>query len=139
MTRRSEADPLSTRLTAALDAEDQGLVCAYLFGSAARGEERAGGDVDVGVLFADAPSRTVAGLHLDLADRLNGALGGRRVDLVVLSRAPVDLVHRVLRDAVLLLERNRSARIRFEVRARNGYFDLLPSQCEYRRAGGAAR
>jgi hypothetical protein len=121
------------KLTDALHGEESGLVCAYLFGSAARGEDRPGSDLDVAVLFRDDPPRTLAGLHLDLADRLTGALGGRRVDLVVLNRAPVDLVHRVLRDGVLLLERDRSARIRFEVRARNEYFDLLPHLERYRR------
>jgi len=45
----------------------------------------------------------------------------------------VDLVHRVLRDSLLLAERDRSARIRFEVRSRNEYFDLLPFLRRYRR------
>jgi hypothetical protein len=48
----------------------------------------------------------------------------------------VDLAHRVLRDGLLLLERDRSARIRFEVRARNEYFDLLPHLRRYRRKAG---
>jgi len=52
---------------------------------------------------------------------------------VVLNRAPVDLVHRVLRDGILLLDRDPSGRIRFEVRARNEYFDLLPHLRRYRR------
>lgn len=121
------------------DNEDLGLVCAYLFGSVARGDDGPGSDVDVAALFREDPPRTLAWLHLDLADRLTGALGGRRVDLVVLNRAPVDLVHRVLRDGVLLLERDRSMRIGFEVRARNDYFDLLPHLRRYRRAGAELR
>jgi hypothetical protein len=125
--------PVVETLTEALHGEDGGLLCAYLFGSAARGEERPDSDLDLAVLFRDDPPRTLAGLHLDLADRLSGVLDGRRIDLVVLNRAPVDLVHRVLRDGVLLLERDRSARIRFEVRARNEYFDLLPHLERYRR------
>ena len=130
----SPADPaLSASLARALGTEDSGLACAYLFGSVARGEDRPDSDVDVAVLFRADPPRTLAGLHLDLADRLTAALGGRRVDLVVLNRAPVDLVHRVLRDGELVLERDRSARIRFEVRARNEYFDLLPYLEAYRR------
>ena len=120
-------------LAEALGDGNQELVCAYLFGSVARGEDQPGSDVDVAVLFREDPPRMLAGLHLDLADRLTGLLGGRHVDLVVLNRAPVDLVHRVLRDGVLLLERDRSARIRFEVRARNEYFDLLPHLHRYRR------
>jgi predicted nucleotidyltransferase len=114
------------------------LVCAYLFGSTARGQTRAGSDLDIAVLFASDPPHTLAGLHLDLADDLSAATR-RPVDLVVLNRAPVDLIHRVLRDGILLLDRDPSARIRFEVRARNDYFDLLPYLQHYRRTPPEAR
>jgi len=40
----------------------------------------------------------------------------------------------VLRNGVPVCERDRSARIRFEVQAHNAYFDLLPYLREYRRA-----
>jgi len=33
----------------------------------------------------------------------------------------VDLIHRVLRDGILVYEQDRSRRIRFEVQARNAY------------------
>jgi predicted nucleotidyltransferase len=89
-------------------------------------------DVDIALLFERDPPRTLEGLQLDLADELSGALG-RPVDLVVLNRAPPDLIHRVLKDGTLLLDRNRGARIRFEVRARNAYFDVLPHLRRYRR------
>ena len=59
---------------------------------------------------------------------------GRPLDLVVLNRARVELIHRVLRDGILIHDRNPSARICFEVKARNEYFDLLPYLRQYRRA-----
>jgi hypothetical protein len=40
----------------------------------------------------------------------------------------------VLRDDCLLLERDASARVRFEVRVRSRYFDVKPYLDEYRRA-----
>jgi len=52
---------------------------------------------------------------------------------VVLNDAPVDLVHRVLRDGRLVVERDRPARIRFEVRARREFLDLRPVLLHYRR------
>ena len=122
-------------LRKALAKGPEGLVCAYLFGSHARGSATPRSDVDVAVLFEQDPPRTLAGLHLGLADDLTGAVG-RLVDLVVLNRAPVDLIHRVLRDSLLLLDLDPSARIRFEVRARNQYFDLLPHLQRYRRTEG---
>jgi hypothetical protein len=127
-----DREAVIAHLTAALTALDRGLAAAWLFGSAARGEARPGSDVDVAVLLRDDPEPTLAGLRADLADSLTEALG-RPVDLVVLNGAPVDLVHRVLRDGVLLLDRDPSRRIAFEVRSRNAYFDLLPYLREYRR------
>lgn len=58
------------------------------------------------------------------------------MDLVVLNRAPVDLIHRVLRDGLLLLDFHPGARTRFEVQARNEYSDLLPHLRRYRRMEG---
>ena len=119
------------RLRAALEAAPEALVCAYLFGSRARGTARADSDLDVAVLFERDPPRDIFGLHTDLALRL-GEAAGLPVDLVILNRASPDLVHRVLRDGILLLERSRSRRIAFEVRSRNQYFDLLPHLRRYR-------
>lgn len=116
----------------ALAAEQNGPCCAWLFGSRARGSAGPDSDLDLAVLFDEDPPATLAGLHLDLADRLTGLVGWP-VDLLVLNRAPVDLCYRVLRDGVLLHEGDRGRRIRFEVRVRNEYFDLLPYLQLYRR------
>ena len=113
-------------------ADPRGAVSAYLFGSVARGSAGPRSDVDVGVLLADDPPRTLAGLLLDLEDDLRQRLR-LPIQLVVLNRASVDLVHRVLRDGRLLLDRDPSRRIAFEVRARREYFDLLPVLRRYRR------
>lgn len=112
--------------------DPRGVVAAYLYGSQARGDARPDSDVDVAVLYAEAPPRTLAGQPFDIEDALAGALG-RPVQLVVLNTAPPDLVHRVLRDGILVVDRDRSARIRFEVAARNAYFDLKPFLDRYRR------
>lgn len=123
-------------LTRVLNARGDGIVAAYLFGSVARGTATATSDVDIGVLFRNDPPPTLAGLHLDLEAELERAVGVP-VQLVVLNRAPCDLVHRVLRDGILVLDHDPSRRIRFEVRARNVYFDLKPYVDRYRRASPA--
>jgi predicted nucleotidyltransferase len=110
----------------------EGIVCVYLYGSMARGEAHQSSDIDIAVLYAESPPLTLDGLGLDLGSALEQELG-RSVDVVVLNRAPVDLVHRVLRDGELLCDHSPSARIRFEVQARNAYFDLLPYLRQYRR------
>lgn len=114
------------------------IIAAYLFGSVARGTAGARSDVDVAVLYAAPPPATLEGLPLDLEGRIE-QLVNRPAQVIVLNTAPVDLVHRVLRDGVLVLDRDPSARIRFEVRARNEFFDLQPILARYRRRPVPAR
>lgn len=109
------------------------VVAAYLFGSEARGAASARSDLDIAVLLREPHATTLEGGGFDLGAELESAIG-RSIDLVLLNGAPVDLAARVLRDGRLLLDRDRSVRIRFEVKTRNEYFDLLPYLRQYRAA-----
>ena len=115
-------------------ASELGIVAAYLYGSRARGEERPDSDVDLGVLFGETPAPKLDNAASRLESRLEAALG-LSVQVTALNTAPPDLVHRVLRDGVILHDADPSKRIRFEVAARNRYFDLLPHLARYRKAG----
>ncbi len=128
---------LKDRIREFFDSRDTNVVCAYLFGSRARGDSGPRSDADVAVLLKDDPPRTLEGLQLELAGDLEDHLD-REVDLVVLNTAPVDLAIRVLRDGELLFDLNPSMRISYEVRVRNEFFDLEPYLLEYRRARGAS-
>lgn len=113
-------------------ADAEGLAAAYLFGSWARQTARPASDVDLGVLHVDAPAPGLEGLAFHLEADLEKLLG-RPVHLVVLNHAPVDLSQRVLRDGILLLDRDSSRRIQFEVRTRKVFWDLQPFLRRYRR------
>jgi predicted nucleotidyltransferase len=121
------------QLQAFFNRDHSGIVCVYVYGSLARGEADSASDVDVAVLYAQEPPPTLEGLGLELGYMLERLLG-KPVDLVILNRAPLDLIHRVLRDGVLVYDGDPSSRIRFEVQARSAYFDLLPYLRQYRRA-----
>ena len=114
-----------------------GGVAVYLYGSEGRGTPGPGSDVDLAVLYAEPPAGTLDSPSFALEAELERLLG-RPVQVVVLNSAPADLVHRILRDGRLLFEADRSARIAFEVRARNEYFDLLPILRRYRKLDHAA-
>jgi len=114
-----------------LGADDR-VAAVYLFGSQARGTPHARSDIDLALLFVSTPPATLLGQPFELQAELS-ALLGKHVDIVVMNSAPVDLVHRILRDGRILLERDRSRRIAFEVQARNQYFDLLPILQRYRK------
>jgi predicted nucleotidyltransferase len=123
-------DRIIAVLTTAL-ASDRDVHAAWLFGSVARRDDRPGSDIDVAVLPAPAAARSFDqhALEADLAKAL-----GRDVQVVNVLDAPADLVHRILRDGILLRDADRSARIRFEVEQRNRYFDMTPIWNEYRAA-----
>ena len=113
------------------------VIAAYLFGSQARGTPRADSDIDVGIWLRHRPTHLLDGAF-DLAGDLAAVLG-KPVDVIVMNSAPSDLVHRILRDGQLLVDRDRGARIRFEVRARNDYFDMIPIRDAYRRGPSSKR
>ena len=107
------------------------IAAVYLFGSVAKGTALPDSDVDIGVLYQSPPPPTLMAQPFAeeayLAERF-----ARPVQIIVMNRAPADLVHRILRDGMLVLERDKSRRIAFEVRSRNEYFDLLPMLRAYR-------
>jgi predicted nucleotidyltransferase len=113
-------------------------VAVYLYGSEARGTATAMSDVDLAILYPRQPESTFEALPLSMEGDLERLLG-RPVQIVVLNTAPSDLVHRVLRDGKMLVDRDRAARIRFEVRARNEFFDLEPVRQRYRGSVATAR
>ena len=110
------------------------VAAAWLFGSFARGDARADSDVDVAVLFRHIPAAAFEALPLRLEGEIERLLR-RTTQVVAMNNAPADLRARILRDGVLLVDRDPSFRIRFEVRTRNEWFDLQPILREYRRMG----
>ncbi len=117
-------------------AEAEGIAAAWLFGSVARGTARSGSDVDVAVLFSEDPPQTLAGYRFDLESDLQ-ALLRLPVQLVVLNRASIDLIRRIMLEGRLLVNQDPSKRVQFEVRKRNEYWDLEPDLLRYRRQGAS--
>ena len=127
-----DAADVEARLRAFFEADPRGAIAVCLFGSVARSEARADSDIDVGILFEAESPPTLEAPQFALEGALERLLRAP-VQVVALNRAPADLVHRVLRDGRLILDRDRSARIRFEVRSRNQYFDMAQVRALYRR------
>jgi predicted nucleotidyltransferase len=127
---------LAKRIIANYFQEKPGIAAVYLFGSLAKDTAHPGSDVDIGVLYQVAPPATFLDQPFQDEAELSEQFG-RPVQVIAMNRAPADLVHRILRDGILVLEQDKSRRIAFEVRSRNEYFDLLPMLREYRKRAGA--
>jgi len=112
-------------LAACLTAQPD-VLAAYLFGSYARGDARPDSDVDLAVLLSTTDEMERFERRLELIGAVGEALGRRSADVVVLNDVPPLLTHQVLTHGRLIAERDRMARVEFEVRAGKIYADLQP-------------
>jgi hypothetical protein len=125
------ARSFASALQAVLAEAPSSVVAAWLFGSRARGDEGPGSDVDVALLFREPPEPRLGNEAHELEGRIEEALG-LPAQVVVANDAPPDLVHRVLRDGTLLVDRDPLFRAHFETKARNDFFDVEPFLRRYR-------
>lgn len=95
---------------------------AILFGSAARGQERAGSDLDIGVLLDEDGGGSLWEVEKALAEAIRTS-----IDLVDLRRAPPLLRFQIARDGRLILERLEGEWKRFKVRALLDWWDWAPT------------
>lgn len=97
-----------------------GLEVLWLYGSAAKGTDRADSDLDLGALFTRRPS----GYDLFKTALELGDLLGRKVDLVDLDRAGPILGMQVLKQGQLLFDAVPRRRYEFFARTVGLYEDL---------------
>jgi hypothetical protein len=115
-------------------AQQPSIVVAYVFGSVARGDATHLSDVDIGILLE--PGIDAQGSierQLDLMVALD-TFASQEVQVTILNRAPPILTYQVIREGVLLYERDRAERVAFEVKAMKIYFDLKPMIAFHRQA-----
>ncbi|MCK9231040.1 MAG: nucleotidyltransferase domain-containing protein [Syntrophales bacterium] len=95
------------------------IVLAFLFGSAAAGRETPASDLDIALLFREAPSR-------ERVEAIRQALEqatGREIDLVLLNDASPIIRMQVLKKGIPLIRRGRAYEA-FFTRTVNEYEDL---------------
>ena len=102
--------------------EDVRLI--YLFGSQAEGCAGPMSDYDLGVLVE--PAADGQQVKAQLACEFAGALQTGRADVVLLNRAPVELVYTVIAQGKLLYERDVATRVEYEADVMSRYGDYLP-------------
>ncbi len=104
--------------------DDTPVVIAYLFGSHAVGRAGPESDYDITVLCAPELSSAELGhWRLELIGRLIDLYRNNAVDLVILNDAPPLLRFEVIRVRHVLYNRDEEARVAFEVRTMQEWFD----------------
>ncbi|MBM4046503.1 MAG: nucleotidyltransferase domain-containing protein [Planctomycetes bacterium] len=100
------------------------IVCAYLFGSVARGEADAASDLDVAILLdgAEAKDHSLA-VMVEIEQALKQRLGDVSVDVVVLNDASLRFAHEVIATGKLAFARDDEERVDYEVKTELAYFD----------------
>lgn len=106
---------------------DPNVLAVYLFGSHAKGKARTGSDIDLALLLKEKP---VYDYRLKVMTELANLLG-TEVDVLVLDQIGILMQRQVLKYGIVLFERDRRARIAFEIRSRKIYFDFLPAHRLY--------
>lgn len=105
------------------------IVAVYLYGSYARNEESKESDIDLASLFED-KVRDRLKLRLHYENQL-GKLLGATFEIQELNICRVDFAYRVLQEGILVRCNNENARIAFENKILQNYFDLQPFFAEY--------
>lgn len=100
------------------------VVAGYLFGSTLK-PYKFKGDLDIGLLLEenalkDGTLKIRNKIYLGLRDFLNR----EDIDVVVLNSAPALLRYAVIKEGILVYEKDRDRRIEFEVRTMFAHFDF---------------
>jgi predicted nucleotidyltransferase len=103
---------------------------AYLFGSVAKDRVGVLSDVDVAVLVDRETLARSEGFDYEatLTTKLMGALRFPKIDLALLNGAPSLLRFMVVRDGILVREREPGLAIEFRVEAIRDYIDFEPAR-----------
>lgn len=124
-------EPEQDRIARALISGAVGTIrFAYLFGSTAAGRGTADSDVDIAV---DAGDPLTWETRTRVAEAVT-AVTGREVDVIDLATADPVIRMQVLRHGRVLVDADRPARHRFEVRTLSEYLDLKLDRAPVERA-----
>jgi len=117
--------PMATQLLM----QETSVIFAYLFGGLASGKVTPLSDVDIAVYISIESEFDV--YHLELFDKLAGALGTSELDLVFLNTAPLSLAGRILQNKQVLVDKDPLQRYDYESLTLRKFFDFRFKEEEY--------
>lgn len=98
-------------------------ILAYIFGSETKGRSGPLSDIDIAVLVDKSLNKSeLFDLRLRLSNKLS-AITNKRVDLVILNNAPVQLAFEVIKNGKLICRTDNSIKVDFEHMILSKYLD----------------
>jgi len=131
MRRTQNPSSLIEQLREALDREE-GILFAYLYGSAVYDPNLAIGDIDVAVYLKPADMKEYISKEKELTAFLVSKLHTDEIDLRILNGLPLVLKYSILKDGKLLFSRDELQRVDFETSVMIRFLELKPYLDEYR-------
>ena len=102
------------------------IIVAYIYGSTAKGTERTGSDLDIGLLLKDdfkSNSLYTARIAGEIEE---GCRLQREVDVRMLNDKPLTFLHQVLKYGTVVFTRDEGKRVEFETGVYDRYLDYKP-------------
>lgn len=95
----------------------------YLFGSVAKDKERKNSDLDLAILFQPELDQVQRfELKLEIANDLEEKLK-KQVDVVDMKSADLYFIHQIMKNKILIIDKDMRNRVDFEVNYRRDFFD----------------
>jgi len=98
----------------------------YIYGSYSTGKTGKLSDIDVAYLSEEEFDRKI-----DLIEKLEEIFKDEAIDIVDLKKAPLTLIHRILKEGKCLYTKDLKTKIKFETEKENEYFDSYYIRNEY--------
>ncbi|NCO67217.1 MAG: hypothetical protein COY75_02770 [Nitrospirae bacterium CG_4_10_14_0_8_um_filter_41_23] len=109
--------------------EKKPIIAIYLFGSYAKGKEKAKSDIDLAFVFDERFYKEDPFRALQEAELLGSEIGKmmhKAVDVVILNGASLSFAYYTVRNGICLYEIGTVNRILYEVTLDNKYQDFMP-------------
>jgi uncharacterized protein len=127
--RKAQADEMLAAIQSAISVvlPSHPIVAAYVYGSVIRGTPLPQSDIDIAVLLSEQlTGYTRLQLELAIQADLEDVCTLASIDVRALNDAPLLVQGRIIQEGVLIYEKDRAARVAYEVMTRKKYFDYLP-------------
>lgn len=110
-----------------------GVKLVYLFGSYAEEKSLKLSDIDIGIVFADKllSNKNFSQVYNQLYDIFTDVFPGRKIDVVFLQKATLELRFDVTKHGKILYAASSSDRLNFEEKTMISYADFKPVLTEF--------